>query len=126
MFLGLPGATAIINLLPAKFFGVSTRLASTSFCLFFLSADAKTSAGAPFWICCTSACEPAKLYVSFRFGSFVASAVFRSPNAFVSDAAPKTVRSPRSSDVAVVGGDEDEDDFELLPHALATSASVTT
>src|SRR6478735_1018170 len=65
----------------------------------------------------------------FRSGSLVPSAVLRSPNAFVSDAAPKTVRSPLSFEAAVVGGDdvdEDEEDFELLPHAVATSANVTT
>ena len=49
------------------------------------------------------------------------------PNAFVSDAAPNTVRSPFSFEPAVVGGDDvdDDDDFELLPHAVATNANVT-
>src|SRR5581483_2770098 len=103
MCLGLPGATTISSLLRAKTRGASTRPASTSFCMLFWSADANTSAGAPCWIWVTSAWEPAKLYVTVRWGAFEASVAFSAVNASVSDAAANTVRLPvRGKVVAAV------------------------
>src|SRR5207237_10565478 len=60
--LGLPGATAISKWLPAKTEGdPSTSSASTIFCMFGSSAEAKTSAGAPFVICVARVDDDPKL-----------------------------------------------------------------
>ena len=61
MFLGLPGATAISSLFLAKMTGVSTRLFDTSLFMLAWSAEANTSAGAPFSIWVTRALDPPKL-----------------------------------------------------------------
>ena len=53
---GLPGATMIWSRFVAKTTGsVPLRLAAVSLSMFAVSAEAKTSAGAPWVICCTSA-----------------------------------------------------------------------
>src|SRR5689334_12700060 len=130
MFFGLPGATAICSLLCANVCGASTRFASCSFFMFLVSADANTSAGAPCWICCTSACEPAKLYVRSRSGAAVDNVCFRSLNDSVSDAAAKTLSLPLSFAfavaVAVVVGTALELSSSSPPHAVAKTASATT
>src|SRR5947207_12423323 len=102
MCFGLPGATAISSLFRANVLGVSTKLASTSFCMFFVSADANTSAGAPCWIWVTSACDPAKLYVNDNPGALVANVDFSLLNASVSDAAANTLSDPVSNAPGVV------------------------
>jgi hypothetical protein len=56
-----------------------------------VSADAKTSAGAPLVICVARVFDPAKLYVTVTFGLAASNFVFISPNAAVSEAAPKTL-----------------------------------
>src|ERR1700736_5259182 len=84
MFFGLPGATAIS-------------------CLFLVSADANTSAGAPWVIWVTRALEPAKLYVNVRPELAAVSFVLAALNAPVSDAAANTLSEPVSA-AAVVGG----------------------
>ena len=65
MLAGLSGGTAISNVFEAKISGVpSTRLSPVALSMFFVSAEANTSAGAP---CCswvTRSEEPAKLNVT--------------------------------------------------------------
>src|SRR5436190_8188066 len=64
-FFGLPGLTTIVRKFDAKSTGsVVTWPPDTSFCMLVPSADAKTSAGAPPWICCTSVDDAAKLNVT--------------------------------------------------------------
>ena len=64
IFFGFPGATAIASRLVANAAGApSRRFASTTFCMFPSSAEAKTSAGAPFVICVASVDDEPKLNV---------------------------------------------------------------
>src|ERR1700682_3536158 len=102
MFFGLPAATAISSLFVAKVTGGSTRPASTSFCMFFVSAEANTSAWAPCCIWATRAVEPAKLYVIARLGWAVVSVALAALNAPVSDAAANTLTDPVSGAAVVV------------------------
>ena len=99
---GLPGATAMTSLLPAKACGAATRSPAAS--MFFVSAVASTSAGAPCRNCVTRSLLPAKLKVTFTSGW----AAVKSPPSWVkaslSDAAAKTLssrdRPPPASAVA--------------------------
>src|ERR1700730_18475663 len=102
MCLGLPAATATSSLFLAKVTGVSTRPASTNFCMFLVSADANTSAGAPWVIWVTRALEPAKLYVNVRPELAAVSLVLAALNAPVNDAAANTLTAPVIA-AAVVG-----------------------
>ena len=88
----------------AKVCGVLTRV--LTFCILFVSADAKTSAGAPFVICVARVFDPAKLYVTVMFGLAASNFVFISPNAAVSEAAPKTLRVTGAGVGVEVGGVE--------------------
>ena len=48
IFFGLPGAVTIVSVLDAKFTGLpASRSAWAALSMFFVSADANTSAGAP-------------------------------------------------------------------------------
>src|SRR5689334_15909054 len=91
--------------------------------MFFVSADANTSASAPCWICCTSCCEPAKLNVGSRFDPDESASLVLL-NADVSDAAAKTSSGVFVCVATVVL--DDEELFELLPHAVPTNASETS
>jgi len=94
MCFGLPGATAISSLFLAKVTGVPTKPAFTSLRMLVVSADAKTSAGAPCVIWATRALEPAKSYVNARLGLAATSVFFAALNALVSDAAANTLSGP--------------------------------
>ena len=65
-----------------------------------VSAEAKTSAGAPWVICCTSADEASKLKVTLASGLAAVKAAPISLNASVSDAAANTVMSPVTAGVS--------------------------
>ena len=69
-----------------------------------VSAEAKTSAGAPSVICWTSADEASKLNVASASGLAAVNASPTSVNDSVSDAAAKTVISPSTPAAAVVAG----------------------
>ena len=69
-----------------------------------VSADANTSAGAPWLICVTSDEDAAKLNVTFAPGLAASNAVPISLNESVSDAAANTVRSPVTLGAPVVVG----------------------
>ena len=59
---GLSGATAICRVLVAKSWGSwPSSPSAVSFSMLATSAEAKTSAGAPSWICATRSDEPPKL-----------------------------------------------------------------
>src|SRR5215469_734876 len=120
MCLGLPACTAISSLLCANTDGVPMlNPPLTTFCMFAWSAEAKTSAGAPCWICVTSIGLPAKLNLTSTPGYFAWtwSPIF--VNAPVSDAAASTVRLPETSGVGVAGW------AATPPHAAVTSAAAT-
>src|SRR6478752_2728396 len=68
---GLDGGTAISRTFVAKLTGApSTSFASVSLVMFLVSADAKTSAGAPWVICVARSEEPAKFSVIVVPGFF--------------------------------------------------------
>ncbi len=71
--------------------------------MLLVSADAKTSAGAPCEICCTSADDASKLNVTFASGFADVNAAPMSVKAAVSDAAAKTVMSPETGAVVDAG-----------------------
>ena len=72
------------------------------------------------WV--TSACEPAKLYVTDNPGSLAPNTAFSSLNASVNDAAANTFSDPLSFAVDEGVG---ADGLLLLPHAATTSAKLT-
>ncbi len=74
---------------------------SVSLSMLAVSAEAKTSAGAPSMICCTSADEASKLNVALASGLASVKASPTAVNDSVSEAAANTVMSP-STAVAVV------------------------
>ncbi len=124
MCFGFPGATAISSRLRANVFGVWTRPASTSSCMLEVSAEAKTSAGAPCWIWATRAWEPAKFNVSERAELPAARFAFSISNGFVNDAAANTLRAPASLEPVAVVGPElagESDALPLLPQAASRS-----
>ena len=71
--------------------------------MFASSADAKTSAGAPWVIWVTSAEDASKLNVALASGYFAVNAWPTSVKAAVSEAAANTVMSPLTAAAAVVG-----------------------
>ena len=74
---------------------------SVSLSMLAVSAEAKTSAGAPSTICCTSADEASKLKVALASGLASVKASPTAVNDSVSEAAANTVMSP-STAAAVV------------------------
>ncbi len=121
---GLPLGTMIARRFVAKITGsVPLSPASVSLSMLLVSADAKTSAGAPCEICCTSAEEASKLNVTFASGFAAVNAAPMSVNAAVSEAAAKTVMSPSTPGLVVVEGAVEAEDDEALssPHATRTS-----
>ena len=91
---GFPLGTISVRTLEAKGFGVSTSFASVALVMFFWSAEAKTSAGAPSFIWSTRVDEPWKLKVTLMFGSLSLRTVSAiSGNALFSEAAAKTLSS---------------------------------
>ena len=86
---GLAVGTTIVSLLPAN--GTRSPAASplsTSFCGFVVSADRKTSAGAPCSICVSRADEASVETVSVVPGFAVSYAAFALVSAPFSEAAP--------------------------------------
>jgi hypothetical protein len=75
--------------------------------MLLVSADAKTSAGAPCEICCTSADDASKLNVTFASGFAAVNEAPTSLKAAVSDAAAKTVMSPETGAVVDAGTEVD-------------------
>jgi hypothetical protein len=65
MCFGFPGGVTIVRVLLAKLTGSPvTRPASVALIMFFVSAEAKTSAGAPWVSWVTKSEDPAKLKVT--------------------------------------------------------------
>ena len=92
---GLDGGTAISRTLVAKSTGVPpTSFASASLAMFFVSAEAKTSAGAPWVIWVTRSEDPAKLRVTLVPGCLASKSVASSVNVDFSEAAANTVIEP--------------------------------
>ena len=90
---GLSVGVTTVSLLPAKTVGVPlAKPPSTSFFGFVVSADRKTSAGAPCSIWVSRADELSVETVSVVPGFAASYAVFALSSAPFSDAAPKTVR----------------------------------
>src|SRR5690606_31456341 len=98
--------------------------------MFAVSADANTSAGAPWLTWVASVEDAAKLKVTFAPGFEVSNTVPNSLNASVKDAAASTMTSPVTFGVGVVveapvvevGADGDEES----PHAADTRANTAT
>jgi hypothetical protein len=80
---------------------VPLRVAAVSLFMFVVSAEAKTSAGAPWVICCTRAEDASKLNVALASGLAAVNASPTALNESVSDAAAKTVMSPETVGVLV-------------------------
>ena len=101
---GLPGGTAISSTFVAKSTGASasTSPPSVSLAMFFSSAEAKTSTGAPSVICVTRSEDPAKFSAMSTSGLAFSNSAASSVNVAVSDAAAKTVIEPLRSDAAVL------------------------
>ena len=76
--------------------------ASVSLSMLAVSAEAKTSAGAPWVICCTSADEASKLKVALASGLASVKASPTAVNDSVSEAAANTVMSPSTAGAVVV------------------------
>src|SRR6478672_9566406 len=127
---GLSGGTAISRVLDAKLTGVAAvSEAPVALSMFLVSAEAKTSAGAPCWSWATRSEDPAKLKVTLAPGWAFSNSAPIAVKVFFSEAAAKTVISP---DIA--GDEDDEDEPELAvspaldPHAAVarTSAAAAT
>src|SRR5256885_2649865 len=119
MPLGFPGATTISSLLCAKTCGVpAVKPSPFSLSMFVVSADAKTSAGAPCSICVTSVGVPAKLDFIVTAPA-VSKSLPRALNASVRDAAAKTETVP-------VGAVEGVPLPTLLPQAARRTAAPTS
>src|SRR5262249_13845219 len=89
------------------------------------SADANTSAGAPFWICVTSADEASKLNVTFAPGLASSKSWPICVNACFNDDAADTVIEPVTFAAPVVVVEElADDDFALLPQAATRTANT--
>ena len=87
-----------------------------------VSAEAKTSAGAPCWICATRSEEPPKLNLTFTPSWSASNCLPSSVKVDVSDAAAYTVR-------VVVPVPDEEPSGPSDPHAdtaIASSSAVST
>ena len=119
---GLPGFTTISSRLRAKITG--WPMMSPACCTVAMSpgeAEAKTSAGAPCWICVARAPDDPKLKAMVVPGCFAWKDVSSWPKAPVSDEAADTVIEPVRAAVVVVVGE-----LEELPQAVATRATAAT
>jgi hypothetical protein len=95
----------ICNTLVANTTGsVPFSMAFVSLSMFAVSADANTSAGAPWVICVTSADEASKLKVTFALGLALVNAAPTALKESVSDVAANTVMLPDTAEVVVVVG----------------------
>ena len=90
---GFPLGTTTTNSLRAKISGSAASFAATSACMCFWSAEANTSAGAPFSICVRSSWEPARLKRTLVPGCFASNRLPSSANDSRSEAAAKTFSS---------------------------------
>ena len=96
---GFPGGTTMVSVFVAKLPGSpATRSSPLSLSMFRVSAEAKTSAGAPWVICVTRSAEPAKLRVTSVPGLAASNFPAMSVKAVLSDAAAKTVTVPAAPD----------------------------
>src|SRR6266508_2467264 len=112
---GLPGSTMMASEFVANVCGSSPLLpASVSLSMFFWSADANTSAGAPSLIWPTRSDDAAKLNVTSASGYSDSNASPIAVNESVSDAAANTVMSPSMSASGVV-----------VANAVSASATAT-
>ena len=91
IFFGFPGAVTIVSVLDAKFTGSpATSFASVALSMFFVSADANTSAGAPCVNWVTRSEDPAKENSMSLPGLSVLNCSPMSVKDFFSDAGAKT------------------------------------
>src|SRR4051794_36465071 len=88
---GLSGGTAISSRFVAKGTGFTARSSATSVSMVEVSAEAKTSAGAPCWICATRSEEPPKLNATLTPLCAASNFLPMSVNVCVNDAAAYTV-----------------------------------
>ena len=92
IFFGLPNGVTIVRVLVAKSTGVPAMApASTALVMFAVSAEANTSAGAPWVSWVTRSDEPAKLKVTFVPGWSCSNRAPSSVNVFFNDAAANTM-----------------------------------
>ncbi|MCY1232958.1 hypothetical protein D9M72_454760 [compost metagenome] len=126
---GLDGGTAICRTLVAKFVAAPSRSpASASLAMFVVSAEANTSAGAPWLICVARSEEPAKLSVTLVPGFFFSNSSASVVKVALSEAAAKTVMVPEScpavSEDAPAAGpaDVDADGAQAARPAMSAAA----
>ena len=112
---GFPGGVTMVSVLVAKLTGSpATSPASVAFFMFAASAEANTSAGAPWVSWVTRSDEPAKLNVTFVPGLSFLNCSPNSVNVDFNDAAANTVTSP-----VMAAGAADE-----LPVVVVEAVSV--
>ena len=117
-FFGLPGAVTIVSVLEAKLTGSpASRSAWAALSMFFVSAEANTSAGAPWVNWVTRSEEPAKENSMSVPGLSVLNCSPISVNDFFNDAAAKTMSFPPPSVLLV---EEGEDASSDEPHPLTS------
>jgi hypothetical protein len=118
-FAGLSGGVAILSVLLAKSTGSPvTEPSATALSMFLVSAEAKTSAGAPWEICATRSDDPAKLNATVTPGLASSNVLPISVNVPLSDAAANTVM------VVACGAAPSDDPSE--PHAAVESRRPAT
>src|SRR6478752_1399651 len=99
---GLDGGTAISRTFVAKLAGApSISSASVSLVMFLVSAEAKTSAGAPWVICVARSEDPAKFSVILVPGFLASKSLAILVKVAFSEAAAKTVAAPESFGVSL-------------------------
>src|SRR6478609_8817205 len=113
---------AVSSVLEAKLIGVAAvSEAPVALSMFLVSAEAKTSAGAPCWSWDTRSEEPAKLNVTVLPGWEASNFVPISVKVFLSDAAENTVSFPAG--VRLVDADDEPPALDVPspdePHAAA-------
>src|SRR5436309_14201757 len=92
--------------------------------MFFVLADANTSAGAPCTICCASPELGPKLNTTFTPGCAASNCFPSVLKASVSDAAANTLTVPLMDCAEVLAGDEPPQPPTATAHATADAASA--
>src|SRR6476661_8687141 len=128
---GLDGGTAISRTFVAKLLAVpSMSFASESLVIFFVSAEAKTSAGAPWLICVTRSEDPAKFSVILVPGFFASKSLASLVKVALREAAAKTVMVPEglgtslAEPLAAGPGVPEAQPARLMTRAPATSTAA--
>jgi hypothetical protein len=129
MCFGLPGGVTMVSVLVAKLTGaVAVSPASTALVMFLVSAEANTSACAPWVSWATRSDEPAKLNSTLVPGCSASNFSPSSVNVFFNEAAAKTVMSPVTGETAadaVVFPAGSESELEQ-PATRVTAASAAS